>query len=163
MSFHKILVAIDNSSLCQSVFAEALQLAQSNQAVIKLIHTLITEIVVDPTPSMTFESSIPLGAIANDYQTQKILIDQQIEEAQALLQHYYQIALNQGITTESDYKIGEAGHQLCEAAKEWSADLIVLGRRGRTGLAEAFLGSVSNYVLHHAPCSVLVIQEAALS
>ncbi len=38
------------------------------------------------------------------------------------------------------------------------ADLIVLGRRGRTGLAEALLGSVSNYVLHHAPCSVLVVQ-----
>ncbi|MGC1393382.1 MAG: universal stress protein [Coleofasciculaceae cyanobacterium] len=41
--------------------------------------------------------------------------------------------------------------------------MVVVGRRGRTGLAEAFLGSVSNYVVHHAPCSVLVIQEVAAS
>lgn len=159
MSFHKILVAIDNSALCESVFAEALELAQSNQAAIKLIHAFMGEIVVEPSSSMAFEASLPLGAIANDYQTQQILIDQQIEEAQALLQHYCERAVRQGVLTASDYKIGEAGHQLCEAAKEWDADLIVVGRRGRTGLAEVFLGSVSNYVLHHAPCSVLVIQE----
>ncbi len=161
MSFHKILVAIDNSPLCQSVFATALELAQSNKAAIKLIHAFMGEIVVESTPMMTLETSLPLGAIANDYQTQQVLIEQQIEEVQALLKHYGEIAISQGVPTESDYKIGEAGHQLCEVAKEWGADLIVVGRRGRKGLAEAFLGSVSNYVLHHAPCSVLVIQEVA--
>jgi len=36
--------------------------------------------------------------------------------------------------------------------------VIMIGRHGRTGLAEFFLGSVSNYVMHHAPCSVLTIQ-----
>jgi len=39
---------------------------------------------------------------------------------------------------------------------------------GRTGLRELFLGSVSNYVLHHAPCSVMVVhpeerQQPAMS
>ncbi len=38
------------------------------------------------------------------------------------------------------------------------ADLIVVGRRGRSGLSELILGSASNYVLHHAPCSVLTLQ-----
>jgi nucleotide-binding universal stress UspA family protein len=33
-----------------------------------------------------------------------------------------------------------------------------MGRRGRTGLSELFLGSVSNYVTHHAPCSVLTLK-----
>ncbi|RMG10302.1 MAG: universal stress protein, partial [Cyanobacteria bacterium J055] len=36
--------------------------------------------------------------------------------------------------------------------------LIIVGRRGRQGIEEAVLGSVSNYVVHHAPCSVLAIQ-----
>jgi nucleotide-binding universal stress UspA family protein len=54
---------------------------------------------------------------------------------------------------------GDPGHSICESAQNWGADLIVLGRRGRTGFAEAFLGSVSNYVVHHASCSVFVIQE----
>ncbi|NEO65320.1 MAG: universal stress protein, partial [Moorea sp. SIO4G2] len=39
--------------------------------------------------------------------------------------------------------------------------LIVLGRRGLGGLKEMVLGSVSNYVVHHAPCSVLVVQGVA--
>ncbi|CCQ49032.1 hypothetical protein CWATWH8502_2292 [Crocosphaera watsonii WH 8502] len=37
-------------------------------------------------------------------------------------------------------------------------DVIVMGHRGISGLQEFFLGSVSNYVLHHAPCSVLIVQ-----
>ena len=49
---------------------------------------------------------------------------------------------------------------ICNAAISWQADLIIMGRRGRTGLSELFLGSVSNYVLHHAPCAVLVVQHS---
>jgi nucleotide-binding universal stress UspA family protein len=45
-------------------------------------------------------------------------------------------------------------------ARSWPADLIVIGRRGRTGLKEALMGSVSNYVVHHAPCTVMVVQDA---
>ncbi|MGQ9872468.1 universal stress protein [Leptodesmis sp.] len=41
------------------------------------------------------------------------------------------------------------------------ADLILIGNRGHTGLKELFLGSASNYVLHHAPCSVLTVKLAA--
>ncbi|NEO28803.1 MAG: universal stress protein, partial [Kamptonema sp. SIO4C4] len=35
---------------------------------------------------------------------------------------------------------------------------VIIGRRGRVGLSEILLGSVSNYVLHHAPCAVMVVQ-----
>ena len=37
---------------------------------------------------------------------------------------------------------------------------MVIGRRGHKNISEMFLGSVSNYVMHHAPCSVLVVQGA---
>lgn len=46
-------------------------------------------------------------------------------------------------------------------ATNWGTDLIVIGNRGHTGLKELFLGSVSNYVLHHAPCSVLTVKFSA--
>ena len=45
-------------------------------------------------------------------------------------------------------------------ANSWQADMIIVGNRGRSGLSEFFLGSVSNYVMHHAPCSVLVVHNA---
>jgi len=71
---------------------------------------------------------------------------------------YYQVATARGVATEWDVKVGDAGSVLLQLAVVWNADLIVLGRRGHRGLAEVFLGSISNYVVHHAPCSVLVVQ-----
>lgn len=162
MSFQKILVAIDNSPLCAKAFEAALDLARSHQARVKLIHCITPDLIADPMMgSVTIDASVPSALLMNDLQTQQVLLQQQTEEAQALLTQYAQAATQQGVVIESECLIGEAGHLLCEMARDWLADLVVVGRRGRTGLAEAFLGSVSNYVVHHAPCSVLVIQEVA--
>jgi nucleotide-binding universal stress UspA family protein len=162
MSFKKILVAIDNSPLCPAAFAATLELARSNQALVKLMHCITPDLIADPMMgTVTLDAALPPGMLMNDFQTQQVLIKRQTEDAQALLTRYAQAATQQGVVTESDCLIGEAGYQLCEMARSWVADLVVVGRRGRTGLAEAFLGSVSNYVVHHAPCSVLVIQDTA--
>ena len=53
---------------------------------------------------------------------------------------------------------GNPGRSICELASTWEADLILVGSRGLKGLKEMFLGSVSNYVTHHAPCSVLIVR-----
>ena len=55
--------------------------------------------------------------------------------------------------------MGDPGRWVRDLAQSWEADLVVLGRRGLTGVAEMFLGSVSNYIVHHVNCSVLVVQE----
>lgn len=163
MSFQKILVAIDDSVLGSAVFTAALELALSNQAVIKLLHCISVDVVTDPTASPTFDVGLSLGALNNNdyqtYQTQQMLMERQIETAEAVLKRYHDEATRHGVPVESNYEVGEAGHKLCEAAKDWGADLVVVGRQGLTGLSEALLGSVSNYVVHHAPCSVLVIQK----
>lgn len=48
-------------------------------------------------------------------------------------------------------------------ARSWNANIIVIGRRGHRGFTEFFLGSVSNYVMHHASCSVLTVQGPIIS
>ena len=50
------------------------------------------------------------------------------------------------------------GEAIVQVAKEWDAMLIVMGSRGLGTLARTFLGSVSSFVVHHAPCGVLVHQ-----
>ena len=51
---------------------------------------------------------------------------------------------------------GDPGAAICQLATQMSARAIVMGSRGRGGLKRAFLGSVSDYVVRNAPCSVVV-------
>ena len=51
---------------------------------------------------------------------------------------------------------GAPGAAICDAATELRADVIVMGSRGRGGLRRAVLGSVSDHVIRHAPCPVLI-------
>lgn len=51
---------------------------------------------------------------------------------------------------------GDAGTRICEVADEVGATAIVLGSRGRGGLKRAMLGSVSDHVVRHASCPVVV-------
>jgi nucleotide-binding universal stress UspA family protein len=55
---------------------------------------------------------------------------------------------------------GDPGPAICDLADELSAEAIVMGSRGRGGLKRALLGSVSDYVVRHAPCTVIVTRAA---
>ena len=65
-------------------------------------------------------------------------------------------ATTEGVTTEFHQIPGGPGRKICEFAQSEDVDLIVMGHRGISALNELLLGSVSNYVLHRAPCSVLM-------
>lgn len=54
---------------------------------------------------------------------------------------------------------GHPGHELVKEAREGDYDLIVVGSGSHTWLGNHLLGSVSTFVLHEAPCSVLVARE----
>ena len=64
-----------------------------------------------------------------------------------------------GLATETRVLEGEPGHALVAAAEAERCDLIVVGSRGRSGLAQLLLGSVAHHVVTHAPCSVLVVKS----
>lgn len=48
---------------------------------------------------------------------------------------------------------------ILRAAEEENADMIVVGSRGRGALHRTFLGSVSDYIVHHATCPVVVCKH----
>ena len=54
---------------------------------------------------------------------------------------------------------GDPASAVCELAVEVGARAIVIGTRGRGGLSRALLGSVSDYVVRNAPCTVVVTRE----
>lgn len=63
------------------------------------------------------------------------------------------------IEISSEVLGGSAARTIVEKAEEWNADLIVLGSHGYGFWKRAWLGSVSDRVAHHAPCSVLIVRQ----
>ncbi|MEA5512006.1 universal stress protein [Crocosphaera sp. UHCC 0190] len=153
MSYKKILVALDNSPLGKVVFEQALSMAKQNKAVLMLFHCLSME-----SQNVTPYASFYEGEFSDFSYLMREQLEQQTESVKQWLTDYCKIATEQGVLTEWDWKIGEPGRWVREVAKSWDADLIVIGRRGLKGITEMFLGSVSNYIVHHSPCSVLVVQ-----
>jgi nucleotide-binding universal stress UspA family protein len=157
--FKKILVALDSSNRSDRVFKEAVEQAKNNSSHVLLLHVLSGEeegspISLPPSIEGIYwapDSGFDLDQWKNEWQHyEQACLDQ--------LQRYSKQAMDQGVTTELRQLSGAAGKVICHVAHEWEADLIMIGSRGRRGVAEWVLGSVSNYVLHHARCSVLVVK-----
>jgi nucleotide-binding universal stress UspA family protein len=156
--YGKILAAMDSSANNKQVFDTAVSLAKANNASLMLLHVLSEEEVGSPTPILP---SLEYYPSLNDkswqlYQEQRKTCAKQGLE---LLRSHQEQAVAAGVSAEFTQLGGSPSRAICELARNWGADLIITGRRGRSGLSELFLGSVSNYVLHHAPCSVLIVQH----
>jgi nucleotide-binding universal stress UspA family protein len=63
-----------------------------------------------------------------------------------------------GVRYEIRYKIGHPADSIIRLAEEEKAELIVLGSRGLSAIKSFFLGSVSDRVIHHAHCPVLIVK-----
>jgi nucleotide-binding universal stress UspA family protein len=61
-------------------------------------------------------------------------------------------------SVERSIEQGDPGNVLCDRAADLGADVVVVGSRGRGAIRRALLGSVSTYVVHNAPCAVLVVR-----
>lgn len=164
----KILVAIDHSAASKQVFDQALSLARINQAKLILLHVLSVE-----------ESTSPfLSSYLVQHKDRCIHVDPRImlqtnevydrewsdfkQQGIKLLRSYATKAIATGVNTEFTQITGSPSSTICEFAQSCHADVIVIGRRGHSGLQEILLGSVSNYVVHHAPCSILLVQTPIL-
>ena len=63
-----------------------------------------------------------------------------------------------GFRVDSIVREGSVRPTVVDVATKWRADLIVLGSHGRTGMTRLLLGSVSEYVVRHAGCSVEIVR-----
>lgn len=160
MALNKILVALDRSPQSLMVFEQALEIAQIEESHLLLFHSMSWDADEQWTPFIGTLADIDL--YGNFHRLHREHLQQELEKTHSWLQSYSHQATLKNIPSELDCQIGEAGILICEVAQNWEADLIVIGRRGHQGLSEILLGSVSNYVVHHAPCSVLVVQGVTL-
>ncbi|MBF2027738.1 MAG: universal stress protein [Oscillatoriales cyanobacterium C42_A2020_001] len=155
--FHKVLAAVDDSGIGKQAFEQALALTKMMNAQLMLIYVQAPFESAYPNQAFPFESTYP-GASSEAFKIQMEAWETHQHRGAQLLQASVDAAIAAGVDAESIQPLGNPGQTICEFAKTWGADLIVIGRRGHTGLDELIVGSVSNYVVHHAPCSVLTVQ-----
>jgi nucleotide-binding universal stress UspA family protein len=159
--FKQILVAIDRSPANQQVFAQALSLAKAGNAKLVLLHVLSAEEEGSPVLApcfVTHQNCIQLDQIshrADEIYARKW--EHFKQEGLKLLRFFTEQAIAASIQTEFSQITSHPSSTICDFAQSCYADLIVMGGRGHLGSKERFLGSVSSYVVHHAPCSVLLV------
>jgi nucleotide-binding universal stress UspA family protein len=160
----KILITIGDAPESVHVLSAGLDLAEKFQAQVLLLH------VLNPLVKHGFggvDSPLVGGMlpIINDASIRQYIEEWKKYEVQGMerLQSIVQDARKRGIEAEILQSFGDVGPMICDAAKNWSAEAIVMGRNQQSALNEFILGSTSNYVLHHAFCSVLIIRSQSIS
>lgn len=157
--YKKILVALDHSPARQLLTQKAIAMAQALEADLMLVHVLSAYDESSPgLPVKAYHVYYPIvdSAAWDTYQKRWQAYEKAgLEELGQLADE----AASSGVKADFTQAVGDPGRVICDLATSWKADLIMVGNRGRTGLSELLLGSVSNYVMHHAPCSVLVAHD----
>ena len=139
----KILLAIDESEFSQEAIREVEERFGNPDTTVRVLHVVGT--FVPPAAALLDAGGSVEGVradVAGRYQT---LVDETAERLNA-----------RRLTAEGVVKDGDPGKVIVNEAREWGADVIVVGSHGRGGLGRLLMGSVAQYVVNHAPCSVEV-------
>ena len=160
--FDKILVALDRSSEATAVFNSALSIAQPGMTEILLVHFVDWQ-MQDVSPWVGIGTLYDVDLSGERYDWSRQRLQKEVEVANDWLKSMAEKAEQLGISCKYECHIGNCNLGIGDRAKDWAADVVVIGRRGRKNISEMLLGSVSNYVIHHAPCSILVVQGSETS
>ena len=137
--FSRILVAIDGSESAKKAFEESIYLAQKCNSGLDLVHVVQCELGGDS--ASTFE-----------------LIDELKAKAKKMLDEYKIQAAENKVQIEIMVTQGDPAQVIIDLAKTKRHDLIIMGTRGRSTFQELLIGSVSQKVMHHAICPVMVVR-----
>lgn len=137
----KILVPIDGSVTSQKALEIALAMARPAKAKV-----LVLEVIEDFGPLPGYYEAAPAGKNRVQW-----IAEQRFEKIHPVLD-------NSEVEWERKVVQGYAADEVCRIAEEGGFDMIVIGSRGLNPVARFLVGSVSDRVVHHAPCSVTVVR-----
>lgn len=146
---NKILVGYDDGDLSKKALEAAIEFAKATKAEIFIVSAHDIPIYVS-SPVM-----LPPGDISitkSFYDNTRMYFEKLQEQAAARVKE-------EGLTVTTKVLEGNPGKSLIWYADEINADLIAIGSNNRGALDKFFIGSVSNYVLQHAKCMILVIKN----
>jgi nucleotide-binding universal stress UspA family protein len=141
--FKNICVAFDGSENAYRAFDFALDIAKlSASAQLSVLSVAV------PPELPDVEASVPLDAVMNT-------ITRGYEEN---FKKLAEKAKAQNLTIKTDIRTGHAVDQITAYLKENNCDMVILGKKGKSGIEELLAGSVSSSITRSAPCTVIIVK-----
>ena len=141
--FNRILVPIDFSRPSLKAIPYAVAISRHFGADVHLLH--VTDATHQPPPTLLTLPLVPQSEWDRRF----------MKRLQALVLKYR----TDGKVSALEPRSGTTYEEICDAARELSADLIVLATHGYTGYRRMVLGSTAERVVQHSPCPVLVVRH----
>jgi nucleotide-binding universal stress UspA family protein len=142
----RILLATDGSEQAELAVLRAVELADATDSELHVVHVGVVPIFLQSYPGT-------LGYYGKLY-------EQIEEESKELLRKLsWRVKAAGGTVAGSHLRMGQVDLEILALAEELGADLIVMGCRGLGGVRRALMGSVSDSVVRHAHCPVLVVRQ----
>jgi nucleotide-binding universal stress UspA family protein len=141
----RILLATDGSEEAELAALRAVDIAEKTDSELHVVHVGVVPRFLESYPGV-------LGYERRQYE--------QIEEEswQRLRELSWRVKVAGGTVAGAHLRMGKVDLEIVGLAKELGVGLIVMGCRGHRGIRRAIEGSISNGVIRHAPCPVLVVR-----
>jgi len=152
--FSKILVPLDGSEHSLKALEEAAQIAKKFSGKLTLIHVYSVQPIMMPESSTASSLSLPIitGAEVS------MMIEAANKLGNRILEDGEKRIKTSGVQVEKMLVEGHAVEEIVRVANQGNFDLIVIGARGVSHMREMLLGSVTDGVMHHVRCPVLVMK-----
>jgi len=137
-----VLLAIDDSTFSETATRTLIEQAKPKETEVRVLHVV--------------EAYTKEGELYID--NWKGIIQRRHERGEALLAQAAQALRDAGFQVATALEEGDEKSVIVDFAAKWPADLIIMGSHGRKGLGRFLLGSVSEAVVRHAPCSVEIVR-----
>jgi nucleotide-binding universal stress UspA family protein len=148
----KILIATDGSEFSKAAVEACCRMTITKEdTAVKVISVFEMPVMAAAAPY-----AMPIQYDANFEKGLRELAQLSVAKAEEQIRQCFP-DLNINLTTETLCGVPEQA--IVEKAEEWGADLIVVGSHAYGFWERMFLGSVSNAIVHHAPCSVMVVRK----
>jgi nucleotide-binding universal stress UspA family protein len=149
-----VVVAVDRCKGSDEAFAIMLKVVKAQTDKVVLVHARPKK--VPPPDPVTGTNAQKEFYIYH----QKPVQDMEDDFTEEIFVKYKKLAKEAGVDVSLEELQGDARHCIVNYCAEAKADLLIIGNRGRHGVVKLLLGSVSEYVVHHATCSVLVARAS---
>lgn len=138
---NKVLVPIDGSDSSRKALEMAIAIAKASKSTLTVL-----EVIEEFGPLPGYYEAAPAGK-----DRVKWVSEQRFEKVHPALE-------NPGVEWDRVVTEGYAADKICQIAEDGKYDMIVIGSRGLSAVGRFFVGSVSDRVVHHAPCSVTIVK-----